>query len=311
MSISVVGSVAYDDLETPVGKRNRVLGGAATHFSASASFFVEGIHLVGVVGHDFTLNELDFLKARDVDLSGLEINASGKTFHWKGRYGNDLNDAQTLDTQLNVFATFQPKLSPAFKKAPYLFLANIDPILQRDVLSQMDKPKWIACDTMNYWIEGKRDDLLKTIESVDILLVNETEARHLAQERNLVKAANVIHDMGPAVVVIKRGEYGALLFTKHESVQETFSAPALPLSHIVDPTGAGDSFAGGFLGYLARVGKMDSASLRQAMICGSVMASFNVEAFGCERLQKLSWREISDRYHQFQKLVHFEVPPFA
>ncbi len=310
MSISVVGSVAYDDLETPAGKKERVLGGAATHFSASASFFVEGLRLVGVVGHDFTLNDLEFLKSRDVDLSDLEVNPAGRTFHWKGRYGSDMNEAQTLDTQLNVFATFKPKLSAAFKKQPYLFLANIDPSLQLDVLQQMDKPKWIACDTMNFWIEGKRDELLKVVESVDILLVNETEARHLAEERNLVKAANIIHDMGPAVVVIKRGEYGALLFSKQESVQETFAAPALPMTQIMDPTGAGDSFAGGFLGYLARVGKMDSASLRQAMICGSVMASFNVESFGCERLQRLAWSEISERYRIFQKLVHFEVPNF-
>lgn len=311
MSIVVVGSIAYDDLQTPAGNRDRVLGGAATHFSASASFFVEGIQMVGVVGHDFAMNELDFLKGRDVNLSHIQINSNGKTFHWKGRYGNDMNEAQTLDTQLNVFATFRPQLPKTYCSSPFLFLANIDPEIQRDVLQQMEKPKWIACDTMNFWIEGKRDELLKTIESVDILLVNETEARLLAEERNLVKAANIIHDMGPSVVVIKRGEYGAMLFTKQESVQETFVAPALPLSEIVDPTGAGDSFAGGFLGYLARVGKMDTQSLRQAMICGSVMASFNVEAFGCERLQKLTWTQISDRYRQFQKLVHFEVPTFA
>lgn len=310
MSIVVVGSIAYDDLQTPAGSRERVLGGAATHFCASASFFTEGIRMVGVVGHDFTLNDLDFLKARDVDLSHVQIDSAGKTFHWKGRYGSDLNEAQTLDTQLNVFATFRPQLPKAYRSAPFLFLANIDPDIQREVLNQMEKPRWIACDTMNYWIEGRRDSLLKTIESVDILLINETEARLLAKERNLVKAAGIIHDMGPAVVVIKRGEYGALLFTKNESVQETFSAPALPLTDIVDPTGAGDSFAGGFLGYLARVGKMDAASLRQAMICGSVMASFNVEAFGCERLQALQWSEISERYRRFQKLVHFELPTF-
>lgn len=310
MSIVVVGSIAYDDLQTPAGNRERVLGGAATHFSASASFFVEGIQMVGVVGNDFAMDELDFLKTRDVDLSQIQVNAQGKTFHWKGRYGNDMNEAQTLDTQLNVFATFRPQLSNAYCEAPFLFLANIDPEIQLDVLQQMKKPRWIACDTMNFWIEGKRDELLKTIDSVDILLVNETEARLLAEERNLVKAANIIHDMGPTVVVIKRGEYGAMLFTKQELVQETFVAPALPLSDIVDPTGAGDSFAGGFLGYLARAGKMDTQSLRQAMICGSVMASFNVEAFGCERLQKLSWAQISDRYRQFQKLVHFEVPSF-
>lgn len=310
MSIVVVGSIAYDDLQTPAGNRERVLGGAATHFSASASFFVEGIQMVGVVGNDFAMDELDFLKTRDVDLSRIQVNAQGKTFHWKGRYGNDMNEAQTLDTQLNVFATFRPQLPKTYCEAPFLFLANIDPEIQLDVLQQMNKPRWIACDTMNFWIEGKRDELLKTVESVDILLVNETEARLLAEERNLVKAANIIHEMGPTVVVIKRGEYGAMLFTKQELVQETFVAPALPLSDIVDPTGAGDSFAGGFLGYLARAGKMDTQSLRQAMICGSVMASFNVEAFGCERLQKLSWTQISDRYRQFQKLVHFEVPSF-
>lgn len=310
MSIVVVGSVAYDDLETPAGKRERVLGGAATHFSASASFFVEGIKMVGIVGHDFTINDLDFLKARDVDTSGVEINKDGRTFHWKGRYGTDLNEAKTLETHLNVFATFTPKLPKNFQVSPYLFLANIDPVLQRDVLNQVEKPKWVACDTMNFWIEGKRDELLKTIESVDILLVNEGEARLLARERNLVKAARIIHDMGPAIVVIKRGEYGALLFTRQGAVEEHFAAPALPLSKIVDPTGAGDSFAGGFLGYLARVGDLSPQTLRQAMICGSVMASFNVEAFGCERLQNLKWAEISERYHQFQKLVHFEVPSF-
>ncbi len=311
MSIVVVGSIAYDDLQTPSGNCDHILGGAATHFSASASFLVEGIQVVGVVGHDFAMNDLDFLKNRDVNLSHIQINSQGKTFRWKGRYGHDMNEAQTLDTQLNVFATFQPQLPKVYRASPYLFLANIDPELQLDVLQQMENPRWIACDTMNFWIEGKRDELLKTIESVDILLVNETEARSLAEVRNLVKAANIIHDMGPAVVVIKRGEYGALLFTKQESVQETFAAPALPLSTIIDPTGAGDSFAGGFLGYLARVGRMDAQSLRQAMICGSVMASFNVEAFGCERLQKLSWTQISDRYRQFQKLVHFEVPTFS
>lgn len=310
MSIVVVGSVAYDDLETPAGKRERVLGGAATHFAASASFFVEGVKMVGIVGHDFELNDLDFLKGRDVDISGIEINKNGRTFHWKGRYGNDINEAQTLETHLNVFATFSPKLPKHFQGSPYLFLANIDPVLQRDVLNQVEKPKWVACDTMNFWIEGKREELLKTIEAVDILLVNEGEARLLAKGRNLVKAARMIHDMGPAIVVIKRGEYGALLFTRQGTVEEQFAAPALPMPQIVDPTGAGDTFAGGFLGYLARVGNLDPQSLRQAMICGSVMASFNVEAFGPERLQRLKWPEISNRYHQFQKLVHFEVPTF-
>ncbi|PIR21112.1 MAG: sugar kinase [Deltaproteobacteria bacterium CG11_big_fil_rev_8_21_14_0_20_47_16] len=310
MSIVVVGSIAFDDLETPTGKRERVLGGAATHFAAASSFFVEGVKMVGVVGHDFAMNDLDFLKERDVDVSQVQINKDGRTFHWKGRYGNDLNEAQTLDTQLNVFATFCPELTEDFQKLPYLFLANIDPVLQRNVLQQMDKPKWIACDTMNFWIEGKRDELLKTIEAVDILLINETEARLLSRERNLVKAAAIIQDMGPSVVVIKRGEYGALLFSCQESVQETFSAPALPLSSVIDPTGAGDSFAGGFLGYLARVGTLDSKSLRQAMICGSVMASFNVEAFGCERMQQLNWADIANRYRQFQQLIHFEIPNF-
>lgn len=308
MSIVVVGSIAFDDLETPTGKRDRVLGGAATHFAASASFFVEGLKMVGVVGHDFDMTDLAFLKDRMVDLSAVEMNAKGRTFHWKGRYGNDLNEAQTLDTQLNVFADFSPKLSESHRQSPYLFLGNIDPTLQLDVLKQMAKPEWVACDTMNFWIEGKRDALLKTVHAVDIMMINETEARLLARERNLIKAAKAIHAMGPKIVVIKRGEYGALLFTQQGAVQETFSAPALPLLDIQDPTGAGDSFAGGFLGYLARAGNLEAATLRQAMICGSVMASFNVEAFGCDRLRNLTWSDVAKRYQQFKELVHFDTP---
>lgn len=302
MSILVVGSVAYDDLETPFGKKERVLGGAATHFSASASFFTP-IRLVGVVGNDFETEELGFLKERGVDLSGLQIQKEGKTFHWKGRYGYDLNEAQTLETQLNVFAQFNPRLPQGFKKTPHVFLANIDPELQLGVLSQVEKPKLTAMDTMNFWIEGKLPQLKKTLSRVDILFVNEAEARQLSGEYNLVKGAHKIQSWGPKTVVIKRGEYGALLFAD----RFIFSAPGYPLENIKDPTGAGDSFAGGFLGYLASRGaKLEPGNLKQATVFGSVMASFQVEEFGLDRMKQLTKKEINERFQAFKALCHFE-----
>lgn len=302
MSILVVGSVAYDDLETPFGKRERILGGAATHFSASASFY-SSVQLVGVVGHDFNEIEIAFLKQRGVDLSGLQIRSDGKTFHWKGRYGYDLNEAQTLETHLNVFAEFNPVLPQNFRKSPCVFLANIDPELQLEVLKQMENPKLIAMDTMNFWITSKLEALKKTLKKVQILLVNETEARQLTQERNLTKAAKKIRKWGPQIVVIKRGEYGALLFTDHF----IFSAPGFPLEDIKDPTGAGDSFAGGFVGYLSKhTGRLNETDLKRAVVCGSVMASFQVEDFGLDRMRLLTKKEINERFQAFKALSHFE-----
>ncbi|OGQ44934.1 MAG: sugar kinase [Deltaproteobacteria bacterium RIFCSPLOWO2_02_FULL_46_8] len=303
MSILVVGSVAYDDLETPFGKKDRVLGGAATHFSASASFFTP-VQLVGVVGGDFDEREITFLRARGVDFAGLQIQPEGKTFHWKGRYSFDLNEAQTLETHLNVFAQFNPALPAHFQKSPFVFLANIDPELQLKVLEQVQTPKFVAMDTMNFWISGKRSELKKTLAKVDILLINEGEARQLAGERNLVKAAKLIRSWGPKTLVIKRGEYGALLFTG----EAIFSAPAYPLEDLKDPTGAGDSFAGGFIGYLAsQNGDLNETALKRAMICGSVMASFQVEDFGLDRMRQLTKQEINDRFQGFKVLSHFET----
>lgn len=302
MSILVVGSVAYDDLETPFGKKERVLGGAATHFSASASFFVP-VQLVGVVGGDFDEKEVAFLKDRGVDLSGLQIQKNGKTFHWKGRYGYDLNEAKTLETHLNVFAEFNPTLPEAFRKAPHVFLANIDPELQLRVLEQVHNPQLTAMDTMNFWIKGKLEALKRTLQRVHILLVNESEIRQLTQEYNLVKAAKKVLGWGPKIVVVKRGEHGALLFTD----SFIFSAPGYPLEAIKDPTGAGDSFAGGFLGYLAaHRGDLNEANLKRAVICGSVMASFQVEDFGLDRMRRLAKKEVKERFQAFKALSHFE-----
>ena len=302
MAILVVGSVAYDDLETPFGKKPNVLGGAATHFSASASFFTP-VQLVGVVGGDFNEKELNFLRDRGVDLAGLQIQKEGKTFHWKGRYGYDLNEAQTLETHLNVFAHFDPTLPKNFQSSPYVFLANIDPELQLKVLSQVSRPKLVAMDTMNYWIKGKLEALKKILQKVDCLLVNEGEARQLSNEHNLVKAYKKIREWGPKTLVIKRGEYGALLFTD----SFIFSAPGFPLEDIKDPTGAGDSFAGGFMGYLAKSNApLNETTLKHAVICGSTMASFQVEAFGLERMKTLTKKEIQQRFQAFKRLSHFE-----
>lgn len=302
MSILVVGSVAYDNLETPFGKEPRVLGGAATHFSASASFF-SPIRLVGVVGRDFDHSEIGFLKKRGVDFGGLQTRADGNTFLWKGRYGYDLNEAQTLETHLNVFADFDPILPENFKTSDFVFLANIDPVLQLKVLRQVQKPKFIAMDTMNFWITGKSKELKETISHADILLINESEARQLAGEQNLVKAAKKIRGWGPKIVTIKRGEYGALLFTDHS----VFSAPGFPLEELKDPTGAGDSFAGGFIGFLAKCGgDLSTGNLKKAMIVGSVMASFQVEEFGLRRMLSLTVGDIQERLQAFKTLSHFE-----
>jgi sugar/nucleoside kinase (ribokinase family) len=297
----VVGSVALDSVKTPFGTVTAALGGSATYFSYAASFFAQ-VRVVGAVGSDFPREHLDLLSGRGVDVTALEVLPGQKTFRWTGEYGFDLNEARTLDVQLNAFATFKPTLGPVHRKARFLFLANIDPVLQLDVLDQMERPALTALDTMNFWIQGKREDLLRVLGRVDVLLINDAEARMLAGEPNLVKAARAIIDMGPGTVVIKRGEYGSLLL----SAGQFFFAPAYPLESVFDPTGAGDSFAGGFLGYLAQQDATDPSSLRRAMIRGATMASFAVEDFSLERLKRLDPREIESRLIVFADMVRLE-----
>jgi len=300
MSILVVGSVALDSVETPFGTRDRVLGGSATYFATSASFFTE-VNLVAVVGEDFPEEHTRFLASRNIDLSGLS-RVPGKTFHWKGRYGYDLNEAQTLETHLNVFESFKPVIPAAYADADYLILANIDPELQMEVLNQVKKPKVIACDTMNFWISSKPQALKEVISRVDFLIINEGEARQLSGEANLIRAAKAIIGMGVRNLIVKRGEHGVLMFNG----SSVFAAPAFPLEEIFDPTGAGDTFAGGFMGYLANTGNLSEEGVRQAVIFGSVMASFNVEAFSLDRLKSLTYREIEARYRSFKTMTHFE-----
>jgi sugar/nucleoside kinase (ribokinase family) len=300
MSILVVGSVAYDTVETPAGRRERVLGGSASYFAVAASFFTP-VNLVGVVGGDFGEKQLEAFRGRPIDLAGLE-RADGKTFHWQGRYSQDLNSRDTIRTDLNVFEFFQPKIPKAYRSSELVFLGNIDPLLQREVLAQVDAPRVVACDTMNYWIKGKPAELRETLAKVDVLLINDQEARELSGEWNLVKAARAVRAMGPQTLVVKKGEHGVLLFG-HESC---FAAPALPLETVVDPTGAGDTFAGGFMGYLASVPELHDGALRQAVVMGSTLASFCVEAFSLERLVTLTRPEIDARYRVFQELTRFQ-----
>lgn len=300
MSILVVGSVAFDSVETPFGKADNVLGGSATYFSTAASYFSE-VKLVAVVGEDFPDEHIDFLKSKGVDVDGLK-KMQGKTFRWEGRYDYDLNEAHTLATHLNVFEKFQPEVPEAYRKSPYVFLANIDPAIQWNVLEQVKKPKFVACDTMNFWIEGKPEALKRLLSKVDLFVLNEGEAREFAKEPNLIKASKKILSYGPKTVIIKRGEYGALMFNG----SAIFSAPAYPLESIFDPTGAGDSFAGGLMGYLANTDDTSESNIRQAIIFGSVMASFNVEDFSLNRLKTLTLKEIQERYRQFKQLTHFE-----
>ncbi len=305
MSLLVVGSAAFDAVETPFGKRERMLGGSATHFSISASFFTD-VRVVGVVGGDFGAEELAVFERHNVDTTDLERVPDGKTFFWRGRYDFDLNRAHTLDTQLNVFADFKPKLSAAAKQARFVFLGNIQPDLQREVRQQITGAQLVAIDTMDYWINTVRDSVLEAIRGVDIVIINDAEARQLAGEPNLIKAARKILAEGPGMLVVKRGEYGAALFTS----ESYFAIPAYPLESVFDPTGAGDTFAGGFMGYLASHDAIDEATMRRAMIYGSVMASFNVEEFGTERVQRLTHAEINERFRQFKRMTHFEEIPF-
>jgi sugar/nucleoside kinase (ribokinase family) len=299
-SLLVVGSVGLDTVETRADKRSEVLGGAASYFSVAASFLAP-VRLTAVVGTDFPAAYTSLLEAHEVDLAGLE-RVPGRTFRWSGVYAPDFSTRTTLDTQLNVFQDFRPKLPAGWKASDYVFLANIDPVLQLSVLEQADRPKFVACDTMNFWISGKRPELVKLLERVDMLLLNDEEARQLSGEANLPAAARAIRKLGPRAVVIKRGDAGALLF--HEG--GVFAAPAFPIENVVDPTGAGDSFGGGFMGWLAREGDTSPATIRTAMILGSVLASFSVEDFSLDRFKRLDLAQIRERFAAFADLVHFE-----
>lgn len=322
-SILAVGTVAYDSVETPFGQADEVLGGSVTYFSVAASFFT-GVSLVGCVGQDFRKKDQETLEARNIDLKGLQ-HIQGETFRWKGKYGDDLNDALTLETHLNVLEGFRPNVPSSYRSSEYVFLGNISPVLQRKVLAQIHQPRLVVCDTMNYWISGDFESLLETLSHVDILLVNDAEARQLTQEYNLVKAARKVHAWGPHTLVIKRGEHGVLMLQNQSGRPEesgqvagrvmknkpvagmsVFSAPAYPLENILDPTGAGDSFAGGFVGHLAGINRLDFSAICQAIIFGSVMASFNVESFSLDRLKELDYSEIELRYREFREMMSFD-----
>jgi sugar/nucleoside kinase (ribokinase family) len=301
MPILVVGSVAYDTVETPFGRAEKVLGGSATFFALAASFFAP-VRLVGVVGDDFGEKELSVFRERGIDLQGLE-RSPGKTFHWQGRYSYDLNARDTICTDLNVFEFFKPKIPAAYRRCEHVFLGNIDPVLQRDDLDQVEKPRLVACDTMNFWISGKPEELRRTLARVDVLLINDAEARELSGEWNIVKAARAIRALGPRALLIKKGEHGVLMFSDEGS----FAAPAYPLEDVFDPTGAGDSFAGGFVGYLAAADEANEGTLRRAAVMGSTLASFCVEAFSVDRLITLTRGEIDERFRLFKRLTHFEA----
>lgn len=304
MSLVAVGTVAFDDIETPFGRAERVIGGACTYISLAASYFVKPVQIVSVVGDDFPSEMLEYLQRRGVDLEGLQIRPGEKSFFWAGKYYRDFNTRDTLDTQLNVLATFDPVLPPSYRQPEFLMLGNLTPQVQMRVLTQLRRrPKLIAMDTMNFWMNSAMSDLLKVMKKVDVLTINDEEARQLSGEHSLVKAAKVIHKMGPKFLVIKKGEHGALLFHRGE----VFFAPALPLAEVTDPTGAGDTFAGGFMGWLAKTGDTSMGNMRLAIIYGSAMASFCVEKFSIEKLQGLTPAMIRKRVRQFADLVHFRV----
>jgi pfkB family carbohydrate kinase len=306
MAITVVGSVAFDTVETPAGRRERCLAGAATYFSLAASYFTQ-VRVIAVVGEDFGPKEEAVFKARNIDIRGVE-RAAGKSFFWEGSYLENINEAKTHATELNVFAGFEPKIPEAYNDSEFLFLANIDPVLQRRVREAMPNVRLVAGDTMNYWIKDHKPALLEMLKGLDILLINDTETRMLAGNPNLVQAARAVLELGPRMLVVKHGEYGATAF--HRSLNgigtKPFRAPALPLEEVVDPTGAGDSFAGGFFGYLASQPEITPGTFRRAMFYGGVMGSFTVERFGTERLQQLSRQEIDERFNLFRELTHLD-----
>jgi sugar/nucleoside kinase (ribokinase family) len=301
MSLLVVGSVAFDNVRTPHGEAQEILGGAATYFSVAASWFAP-VRVVAVVGEDFDDSYMQVFHDRGIDTTGLE-RAPGRTFRWHGEYAGDMNEARTLETQLNVFESFAPKIPPAYLTSEYVFLGNIDPVLQLHVRQQLPQARLVGLDSMNYWIVGKLDDLKKALANVHVLVINDGEAKMLTAQPNLRPAAAAIRELGPQILVIKRGEYGASLFAR----DVVFSAPGFPLDTVKDPTGAGDTFAGGFMGHLAKTGDLSEANLRRAVIYGSVMASFAVEEFGLTRLLRLSAPQITDRFLEFKKLTHFDV----
>lgn len=302
MGVLVVGSVALDTIETPFGSADNALGGSAVFIAAAASYFYKPIRLVGVVGGDFPKEGFAFLEEKNVDLEGLQIVKEGKTFRWSGRYHYDLNQRDTLFTELNVFEHFDPKIPEKYRKSNCVCLGNIDPVLQRKVLDQIEKPRVVVCDTMNYWIERENKELRQTLEHIDVLILNDSESRLLSKEPNLIKAARVIRGMGPKVVIIKKGEHGALLLTE----DQVFSAPAYPMENIFDPTGAGDAFAGGFVGWLAKTDDISEENLKRAVIYGSTLASFCVEKFGVEGLADLTYLQIQDRFREFRRLSQFD-----
>ena len=298
MELLVVGSIAYDSIETPAGKADNVLGGSATYFSLCASLFTS-VRIIGIVGEDFRDEDKKLFESRGINTDGLET-AAGKTFRWKGDYLKDLNEAMTHETHLNVFEHFHPKVPVSYRGITHIFLANIDPVLQSEVLDQMHNPAFIACDTMNYWINTRNRELKSLLKRVNLIVFNEAEVKALTGERNIYKGAKTILSWGPGYVIIKRGEYGSVLIAENEC----YIIPAFPVENVVDPTGAGDSFAGGFMGDLARSGKVNRASLRKAMRYGSVMSSFTVEDFSLERLKNLDFGEIENRYKEFGNIIH-------
>ncbi len=311
MSLLTVGTVAFDDIQTPFGHAERVVGGAATYIALAASYFTRPVQLVSVIGDDFPEETLAQLRARGVDLEGLQVKEGEKSFFWAGRYSENMNHRDTLDTRLNVLADFDPVLPESFRRPDYVMLGNLTPAVQMRVLDQLEKkPRLVAMDTMNFWMDTAMDELRQVIARVDVLTINDEEARQLSGEHSLVKAARKIHEMGPDQIVIKKGEHGALLFQRHDDAlhgSHIFFAPALPLAEVFDPTGAGDTFAGGFMGYLASTGDLSFENLKRAVIFGSAMASFCVEKFSIDRLLELTPEEIRERVQRFVQLVNFDA----
>lgn len=303
MKLVTVGTVAFDNIETPFGRADKVVGGAATYISLAASFFLKEQGIVSVVGEDFPVEMMEKMRARGIDQAGLEVLKGKESFFWSGKYHYDMNTRDTLETRLNVLLDLDPKLNAAYRATEYLMLGNLDPKVQAKVLDQVDAPALVVLDTMNFWMDSAMDELKKVIKRVNILTINDSEARQLSGEHSLVKAAHVIMDMGPKYLVVKKGEHGALLFNK----DRVFFAPALPLDEVIDPTGAGDTFAGGFIGYLARSGDHSFNNMKRAIIVGSAMASFCCEKFGVERLLELTQEEIDLRIQQFVDLVDFDI----
>jgi len=305
MSILVVGTVAFDAIETPFGKTDKIVGGAATYICLSSSFFAKNLNLVSVVGEDFPSSAIQMLKNKSVDTDGLQIKKGEKTFFWSGKYHNDMNTRDTIDTQLNVLENFDPIVPEKYQESEFLMLGNLMPSVQKQVLSQMKKrPKLVVLDTMNFWMDLFMDDLKEALKEVDVLTINDEEARQLSGEYSLVKAAKLILAMGPKYLIIKKGEHGALLFNN----EEVFFAPALPLEDVFDPTGAGDSFAGGFIGYLAKTNDISFENMKRAVINGSAMASFCVEKFGTQKLTEITQEDVNARINEFVKLVKFDIP---